>query len=120
MRTVGELLFPAPLPLKLEPWELPTNIIHQPLIAFTALRGFAPCLSELPWWKRMDAGPPPNQAFVWSLGGMPLLTYFIAPMPAQACTIKGRASATENLPRCWMSAFKSVPGTYSIIMYSCP
>jgi hypothetical protein len=87
VRTVGEFLLQSELNLRLDPWDVPTNFIHQPLIAFSALRGLGPWLSELPQWKKTDAGSPPNQAYLWSLKGLPFLTYFIAPLTDSSNTV---------------------------------
>jgi hypothetical protein len=87
VRTLGEFSFQSPLALKLEPWEVPTNFIHQPLVAFSALRGFGPWLSEQMPWKRMECGSPPNQAFLWSIKGLPFLSYFIAPLQDSSNTV---------------------------------
>ena len=41
VRTAGQLNFPKPLPFELEPWNIPTNLIHEPLVSFTAVQGVA-------------------------------------------------------------------------------
>ena len=44
VRTQADLDFAEPLPLELEAWNIPTNLIHDPLIGFTAVRGIRPWL----------------------------------------------------------------------------
>ncbi|HRT07818.1 MAG TPA: hypothetical protein P5233_05465, partial [Candidatus Paceibacterota bacterium] len=39
VRTAGHLKFPRPLPFTLDPWNVPTNLISEPLSSFTAVRG---------------------------------------------------------------------------------
>jgi hypothetical protein len=78
--TRGELDFPKPLALTLEPWNLPTNIIHSRLGSFTAARGFAPWLASQKVWNDLQIGPPPNQFFGWASRDVPLATYFAAPV----------------------------------------
>lgn len=77
----GELLpsgafeLSQPLPA-LPSWQIPTNIIHQPLTSFTAVRGFAPWLEKQPWWPGwLKLSPEPDQAFIWSLGSSPFQMY---------------------------------------------
>ena len=46
VRTRARLDFPKPLDLQLEPWNIPTNLIREPLISFTALQGLRPGLAH--------------------------------------------------------------------------
>jgi hypothetical protein len=76
--TRARLDFPKPLPYREEKWNIPTNLISQPLTSFTAMRGFAPWLASLEAWKDLSIGPPPNQFFIWALQ-VPVQTFFAAP-----------------------------------------
>ena len=73
--------FAKPLNLKLEPWTLPAPLVNGPITSFTALRGFGPWLASLKAWQDARLGAPPNQAFFWSLHGLPVLSFFAAPQP---------------------------------------
>jgi hypothetical protein len=80
--TRGRLDFSKPLPLKLEPWNIPTNLVSDPLASFTAMRGIQPWLSSLKAWNDLSIGAPPNQLFCWARGGnMPFMSYCAAPLP---------------------------------------
>ena len=80
--TRGRLNFSRPLPLKLEPWNIPTNLVHDPLASFAAIRGIQPCLSSLKAWSELHIEAPPNQIFCWAQGGaVPFMTYCAAPLP---------------------------------------
>lgn len=81
VRTRGELSFAEPLALELEPWNIPTNLVHDPLVSFTAIRGIRPWLASLAVWNDLQLGRPPNQLFTWSQDGMPFMTYAAAWMP---------------------------------------
>lgn len=87
VRTTGHLKFPHPLPFTLEPWNVPTNLISEPLVSFTALRGVQPWLSSLDLWKQFQAGPFPNQLFFWACDGLPFLSFFAAPSPDASKTV---------------------------------
>lgn len=80
VRSELTLKFPAPLALKLDPWRIPTNIIHNPIVSFTATRGLAPWLNSLPQAKEHNLPRLPEQVYVWSLTGIPLQTYWAAPV----------------------------------------
>ena len=81
VRTRGQFNFPKPLPADLPEWNIPTNIIHDPLCSFTAIRGLAPWLASFKGWTDLQIGPPPDQLYVWAQSGLPFLTYCAAPLP---------------------------------------
>jgi hypothetical protein len=82
VRTRGQLDFPKPLPFELEPWNVPTNLIREPLVSFTAIQGLKPWLSSLGTWKDLQAGVAPNQVFFWAQEEYPFLSYVALPLPA--------------------------------------
>lgn len=75
----GKLLFPENLNLKLDPWLMPTNTIHQPFDSFTAVRGFAGWLQSRTWAQDYQITPTANQYFVWALPQVPYQTFSAAP-----------------------------------------
>lgn len=81
VRTDLEMRFPDPLKLPLEPWRIPTNIIHGPITSFTAMRGIAPLLNHFPQIQALNAGSLPDQAIIWAPVQSPFET--IAAMPVQ-------------------------------------
>lgn len=66
VRTTGEFEFSRKLPLVLESWNIPTNVIFDPLLSFTAMRGVAPALDSWGFWQRRKLGAAPNQIFFWA------------------------------------------------------
>ena len=97
--TRATLNFSRPLDLHLSPWEIPTNLINQPLTSFTAMRGLAAWLAASPAWQKLHLTPPPDQAFVWAQSGVPFQTYFAAPLPAasnQLCQLAARLVQNAN------------------------
>jgi len=81
VRTRSQLDFPKPLPADLGPWNIPTNLIHEPLVSFTAIRGVVPWLSSLKVWQNLQLSPPPEQLYFWAEDGLPLLSFCAAPLP---------------------------------------
>ena len=77
----GKFFFSENLGLNLEPWQMPTNTIHQPFISFTAVRGFAAWLKSQVWAQAYQISPVPNQLFVWALPQMPFQTFAAVPVP---------------------------------------
>lgn len=66
LRTVGDLFFASPLHARLQPWSIPTNIIHDPLVSFTAVRGAAAALRSWVGWPEEKLGAAPDQVFFWA------------------------------------------------------
>jgi hypothetical protein len=81
VRTTGRLNFNNPLPLNLDEWQVPTNLVHDPLTSFTAIRGIKSFLASSKAWDTLQLGPPPNQVYVWGQGSLPLTTFWAAPLP---------------------------------------
>jgi hypothetical protein len=79
LRIDGKFLFPENLSLNLEPWQVPTNTVHQPFVSFTAVRGFAAWLKSQPWAQAYQISPTPNQLFVWALPQIPYQTFAAMP-----------------------------------------
>lgn len=79
LSTRARLTFPDALQIKLDPWLVPTNLIHEPVQGFTAVRGIKPWLNSLDWWKTLHAPETPNQVIAWSQSGSPFLVYAAAP-----------------------------------------
>lgn len=79
VHTRAGFTFAQPLGFDLANWQFPTNLIHEPLIAFTAVRGLTKWLDSLPAWKELPLGPAPSQFFTWALNGIPLQTYLAIP-----------------------------------------
>src|SRR5262249_563243 len=48
VRTHAQMNFAQPLGLDLQPWTVPTNLVSDPLINFTAAQGVWPVLGKLP------------------------------------------------------------------------
>lgn len=88
VRTVATATFSEPLNLKLDPWQLPTEAIREPLIGFSAARSIAPLLAKLPVLSRPEMAPLPNQATVWTLGVHPFQTYAAWPEASPKETLK--------------------------------
>ena len=108
--TRGILNFARPLPFELEAWNIPTNLIHDPLVGFTAVRGVSSWLSSLKIWNDLQLGVPPKQAYLWALSGTPLQTYFAAAMSDAAKPFNQITSRLTNEGNAWLA--KNGMGTF--------
>src|SRR5206468_30890 len=67
IRTKAVLEFPEPLNLTLAQWNIPTNIIRDPLASFTAIRGIAPWLGQIKFFQDLKLDPLPDQLYGWAM-----------------------------------------------------
>ncbi|MCX6896606.1 MAG: hypothetical protein NTZ16_14155 [Verrucomicrobia bacterium] len=74
--TRGSLKFAQPLALPLEAWNIPTNLIRDPLIGFTAVRGLGGLPRGLTGWDKLEIGAAPGQLFLWAQAAVPFQNYF--------------------------------------------
>ena len=131
IRTRGELNFPGPVPIEIKPWNIPTNLVHDPLIGFMGVRGIRPWLKALKLWDEAQLGNPPNQAFFWAQDGLPALRFFalpsvqasnqlhlfsefllneVNPLFASSSPSNGfRYGSFEHLPDSWLLRWRGVP-----------
>jgi hypothetical protein len=113
VRTTGELTFATPLNLQLEPWNIPTNLIHQPLVSFTTLRGLRPWLARQKWFQHFQIEPVPDQFCAWASGPTPVLTFAATPMTNAASLLQtlGPRVAAELNPWVTSNAIGNVQST---------
>ena len=104
VRTVVRLKFREALGLELEPWNVPTNLLREPLVSFTALRGVRPWLQAWKGWSRFDIKPAPNQVFFWGQRGAPFLTCVAAPVPGASNAVWNLTRFLEQQGNPWLAA----------------
>lgn len=78
--TTARLSFSSPLNLEMKPWNIPTDLIHDPLASFTAVRGCKPWFSSWKGWTDLQLGEPPGQLYSWSQQPLPPLLFAAAPV----------------------------------------
>jgi hypothetical protein len=81
LKTEAKLKYSDRLPIKLEDWQFPTNLISEPLISFTCGRGIAPLWNQTKGFSALQLKNPPNQFTMWGLGTVHVQTFFTVPMP---------------------------------------
>jgi hypothetical protein len=111
VRTEAVMDFPQALPLTSGEWQVPTNLIDQPLAAFSAVRGLDGWLSNSPAWRKLDLGAAPDQMFVWGFQRQYMYSYFAA-HHANPSNLVSRATdkimpgGQEWLREDWTAGFK--------------
>jgi hypothetical protein len=79
--TRAVLDFAQPLNVALMPWNVPTNLVHNPMSSFTAIRGIAPLLGKVEFFQRLNLQPMPDQLYMWSMANNPFELRLAAPVP---------------------------------------
>jgi hypothetical protein len=67
VRTALQLQFASPVTPALPAWVLPTNLVREPLISFTAARGVASWVGGLPFVSDLKLPELPDEFFMWGL-----------------------------------------------------
>jgi len=96
VRSKMQMIFTEPVTGPLEPWQVPTNIINEPLISFTAARGMAPWLKNWPLLQRLEFTPAPNELFFWAQAHVTFQSFFAFPLkdaPAKLERVAQHASS---------------------------
>jgi hypothetical protein len=103
VRTRAQLDFPKALPFELEPWNIPTNLVQEPLVSFTAIQGLRPWLSSWTFLKGLDLGTPPNQLYLWAQRGPEFLSYVAAPMSDASNFVQRAATCLMQGPNTYLA-----------------
>jgi hypothetical protein len=102
VRMQGEAQLAKPLATELPPWNIPTNLIHDPLTSFAAARGLKPWFTSLARWDYSKFGDPPDQLFFWGQQGVPLQTFFCAPLADASNRVQKAAQTFLGTGNAWL------------------
>src|SRR5207249_2713233 len=70
LRTEARISLPSPLSWKFQPWQIPTNLVKQPLVSFNVAQGIQPLLNALPGFTDLRLENTPSQVCGWSHGDL--------------------------------------------------
>ena len=79
VRTHATLTFPKAHGWKPEPWLIPSNQIHDPLVSFLVVRGVAPLFESYQPLASLGYKPVPNQITGWGYNALPFQFNYAAP-----------------------------------------
>lgn len=96
VRVLGRLAPEKAVAWKPEAWQTPTNLIRDPLISFTAMRGIGTLFNENAVLRTLGLPRPPSQLFIWGMDGAPFRTFAAAPYRDAEKTVRGAARAITN------------------------
>ncbi|MFN7138520.1 MAG: hypothetical protein ACK4UN_04190, partial [Limisphaerales bacterium] len=75
LRTVIRATYPEALRWKGEKWQIPTNIVRDPLISFTAAQNLAAVMQRSELVAKTGYDPLTNQFYIWSQAQLPFMSY---------------------------------------------
>lgn len=101
--TLATLPLAQPLPTPLPTWNLPTNLLHDSLSSFTAVRGLGDWLANLPAWRQTQLAPAPEQAFFWAYSGIPFQTYVAVPLPNAGHQLSRLSDRLTHAGNSWLT-----------------
>jgi hypothetical protein len=97
VRSFGTLDFPEDVTGPLEPWQVPTNVITEPLVSFGAARGIGPLLARSDLLQTLRLQPVPNRCFTWALQALGGQVFMAFPMPGLTNLLAGIAEQAPAL-----------------------
>ncbi len=80
VRTRGTLEFTSARNWPRDPWVIPTNIITEPLIGFSASRGLLGELAKYEWFKKLKIEPAYDQFYTWGQSVVPYQAFAAFPV----------------------------------------
>jgi hypothetical protein len=78
--TRGKLVFPKPHGIELKLWNIPTNLVQEPLTSFVAIRGIDSLSAVFGSQTNALIGLLGDEVFAWSTEGTPLQVEFARPV----------------------------------------
>lgn len=80
IRTVLRAVYPTALNWKGQKWQIPTNIVRDPIISFTAAQNLSTLVKSPEVLAKTGVNPMTNQFFLWSQAQMPFMTFGAMPV----------------------------------------
>jgi hypothetical protein len=97
LRTTMRVLFPEPVTGPLRAWQVPTNIVCEPLVSFTAMRGVAPWLERSDAVRSIELEPVPDELYFWAQAHTAFTTFGAFPTPDPTNRIKRIAALAPGI-----------------------
>lgn len=93
--------YPEDLGIKAEKWNVPTELIREPLVGFTAIQGVRAKLGEISKVRELAPQETPNQLFLWTHSHPPFSVLLAADVKNPAAVVGNAARLLQgvNLPQ---------------------
>ncbi len=96
LRTNIRAVYPQKFASPLKPWQMPTNIIRDPLISFTAAQNLSFIMKTPRSLQQLGFNPLTNQFYLWAQSSVPFFSFAAAPDQNATNTI---LRVSEQAPR---------------------
>jgi hypothetical protein len=112
MLTHAEFTFPAALQIAAKSWNIPTNLIREPLTSLTAMRGIESSIASAKLWADFSAfagrsNAPPNEFYIWSHEAA-FQTSFAAPLIDAADRVQALTEQVIAKGNPWLTSHRYV------------
>ena len=107
LRSTGQLNFPQPLGFSAQKWEIPSGMIRDPLISFTAIQGVAPWLKQQPLVHKLAGEQAPNQVYFWGSSQTAFQIQAAVPVPSGTTWF-------ERILEQWVPKFNATLKEYAV------
>ncbi|MEO5802887.1 MAG: hypothetical protein ABIR24_05105 [Verrucomicrobiota bacterium] len=91
LRTTVRAIYPDKIDWKSQGWQIPKELIRDPLISFSAGQKLAPFLNSPKVFERLSFNPLTNQFFFWAQSQMPFQSYVALPVKDPTNTMRAFA-----------------------------
>jgi hypothetical protein len=90
LRMKAKLTYPKPLQWKFKPWNVPTNLVNNPLVSFTASQDVAAVMTDDEPLAKLTDNPLTGELFLWAMGiqSMPFQSYAAWPVENPTNTLQ--------------------------------
>jgi hypothetical protein len=109
VRTEARLEYAEKIPGAFDAWQIPTNLVTEPLTSFTVARGIAPWLERNRDFIQLGLRPTPNQICAWGVSNAQCRVYFTLPMPDSTNALRQLA---QKVPPLVLSHFTNAIGNF--------
>lgn len=113
LRTKIDFLCREAIHWSAQPWRVPTNLVREPLISFTAMQGFGPGLQQHQAALGLQLDSAPDQAFLWACANNPYQSF--AAFAVADATNRARALGEQLLARFNPSLQRHNAGTLRMV-----
>jgi hypothetical protein len=97
LRSHLALAYPREQSWNLERWNVPTNLLREPMVSFAAIQGFGSWLARNEKARLLEWDAFPNQLYVWALLESPFQTYAAFPVKDGSNSLARLANRAPDL-----------------------
>jgi hypothetical protein len=99
VRTEVRFQYSGKVPWTTEPWRIPSKLVSEPMISFTAIRGIGPLVNRFTKLVETGLDPLPSQFFLWGVQNDQCRLFYAAPVNKATDLMSGVSRRTPKFIR---------------------